>query len=145
MAEVRVVTLNTPYTCRVADVRNIGSVALRASAATTTSYVASDHADVSAYERLSLEFTLTWVDSTSTQWYVEWSSDGTNWFRSTNTATSTGTHTLTVNEQTLVLGASTKWIHGAFDVADRYVRVAVKKTGGVGADALAVTLVGLTL
>lgn len=145
MAEVRVVTLNTPYTCRTADVRNIGSVALRASAATTTSYVASDHAEVSAYERLSLEFALTWADSTSTEWYVEWSSDASNWYRSTNSAASTGTNTVTLNSQTLVLGASSKWVHGPFDVADRYIRVLVKKTGGVGADALGVTLVGLTL
>lgn len=145
MAEVRVLTLNTPYTCREISVRNVGSVALRASAATTTSYVASDHAEVSAYKSLSLEFVLTWVDSTSTEWYVEWSSDATNWYRSTNTATSTGTNTLTLNNQTIALGASSKWVHGPFDVADRYVRVSVKKTGGVGADALGVILVGLTL
>lgn len=115
---------------------------LRAATATTTSYVASDHVYCGIGQKLSLEFALVWVDSTSTEWYLEWSSDGTNWYRELNLSPSSGTSTAYANNQTIANSASAKWIHSQ-DVVDAFVRVGVKKTGGVGADTLAVTAVVL--
>ena len=111
---------------------------LRAALATTSSYVATSHMRTLDGEWVSLDFALVWVDSTSTQWYVEWSQDGTTWYRSLNYSASAGTITATANNATIVLGASTNWNDGPIRVQDNYMRVQVKKTGGVGADTLAV-------
>lgn len=107
----------------------------RATTATTTSYVASSHIDCSQGNRVTLYFTLTWVDSTSHTYYVEWSHDATTWFRSINVATSAGTNTLTMNENLATLGASTNFAD-SFDRLAPYMRVQIKKTGGVGADTM---------
>jgi len=107
----------------------------RANAATTTSYVASSHIDCSQGNRIVLYFTMTWVDSTSHTYYVEWSHDGTTFFRSINVATAAGVNTLTMNENLVTLGASTNWAD-SFERQAPYMRVQIKKTGGVGADAV---------
>ena len=117
---------------------------LRAALATTTSYVATSHMRTFDAEWVSLDFELVWVDSTSTQWYVEWSRDGTTWYRSLNASASAGTTTCVENANTLVSTATLNWNDGPIRVQGAYMRVSVKRTGGVGADTLAVfaTLVG---
>jgi len=111
---------------------------LRAAAAHTTSYVATSHFRCADAEWFSLDFALVWVDSTSTEWYVEWSQDGTTFYRDTAVAVSGGVGTLAVSSNTIALGATTNWNDGPYRVRDAYARVQVKKTGGVGADTLAV-------
>lgn len=111
---------------------------LRASAAMTTSYVAGSHFKCQPGRAFALEFALTWADSTSVEWYVEWSSDGSTWYRSCNFAASTGTITATLNNATIANSASANWIDGPITVIDRYARVSVKKTGGSGGDAVAI-------
>lgn len=118
----------------------LGTSAIRAAAATTTSYVASNYVATGQAKRITLEFTLVWVDSTSTEWYIEWSHDGSTWFRSVDYAVGGGTNTGTVNVNTLASSASLKWVD-SFEPEGIYMRVNVKKTGGVGADTLAVTAV----
>lgn len=106
---------------------------LRADAATTTSYVASSHVKTVAGVKIAVLIKVTWVDSTSTEWYVEWSHDGTTWYRSINVAPSAGTNTVTVNNQTHASGASVN-LCDSFEPEGAYMRVNIKKTGGVGAD-----------
>lgn len=112
---------------------------IRAAAATTTSYVASSHVDLIDVRKVNLLFAVGWVDSTSCEYYVEWSDDASNWYRSINVATAAGVNTVTANNQTIAVTASVKWAD-SFEKQARYMRVAVKKTGGVGADTLAVFL-----
>jgi hypothetical protein len=91
--------------------------------------------------KVNLLLTLTWVDSTSLEYYVEWSHDASNWFRSINVSTSSGVNTITANNQTFAASASAKLVD-SFDKQARYMRVNVKKTGGVGADSLEVIAEG---
>lgn len=145
MSEATVTKFTTSPTERpLGAMRLIGQATLRASAATTTGYVQSNYAYCGTASKVSLLFSLTWVDSTSTEYYVAWSDDGTNWYRSINVATTAGTNTVTMNNQAVALGASTKWVD-TFDVQAPYVSVFVKKSGGAGADALAVSADFLSL
>ena len=109
----------------------------RANLALTTSYVATSHIDCSQANKVNVYFTLTWVDSTSTEYYVEWSYDGTTWFRSLNISPSGATNTVLDNTQTRAASASAKWVD-TFPRQGSYMRLFVKKSGGVGADALLV-------
>ena len=132
-------------TATVGAHNRIGQTAvLRASAATTTSYVATNHIRCADGVSIVFNFDLTWVDSTSQQWYVEWSDDGTTWRRETSTSNVAGVWTHVVKSQSMTLGASTSWTDGQELNAPRtalgaYCRLQVKKTGGGGADALAVS------
>jgi len=109
----------------------------RANLALTTSYVATSHIDCSQANKVNVYFTLTWVDSTSTEYYVEWSHDGATWFRSLNISPSGATNTVLDNTQTRAASASANWVD-TFPRQAPYMRLYVKKTGGVGADALKV-------
>lgn len=109
----------------------------RATLATTNSYVVTSHIDCSQGNKINVYFTLTWVDSTSTSYYVEWSHDASTWFRSVNVSPAAGTNTVTMNENVVTLGASTNWVD-TFERQAPYMRLYVKKTGGVGADTLKV-------
>lgn len=129
---------------RDADQARNQEFTLRASAALTTSYVASDYTIVQPGRTVTLEFVLTWADSTSVEWYVEWSSDASTWYRSCNFSASAGTITATLNNATIANSASANWVDGPITVLDRYMRIRAKKTGGVGADALAVRAVVLS-
>lgn len=122
----------------LAPIWSIGTA--RADAALTTSYVASSHVNVERFDSIAALLDLTWVDCTSIEWYVEWSFDESNWFRSVNVDASAGVNTITANSQTYAASASVKLCDGGIPVEAPFVRVAVKKTGGVGADSLAVTI-----
>ena len=117
---------------------------IRADLATTTSYVASSHVATTGFRRVAVLIKVTWVDSTSTEWYVEWSMDGTTWYRSINVSPSAGTNTITVNSQTHVSAASVN-LTDSFDVEAPFMRVNIKKTGGVGADTAEIIAVALAL
>lgn len=123
---------------RPVDNRLLLTAPLRAVLASTTSYVASNHLYVGQGEKVTFQFALVWADSTSTEWYIEWSPDATTWYRSLNLSAAAGVNTATLNNQSLASGASATWEDSVY-VQDVYVRVAVKKTGGVGADTLGVT------
>jgi len=123
--------------------RRIGHVILREAAALTTSYVASDHTRVTMARRVSLLFTSAWASATSIEYYVEWSWDGTTFFRSVNIATSGATNTLTENLNTLAVGAAKKWID-SFEVQAPYIRVYAKRTGGAAGDTLAIDVLSVT-
>ena len=131
-------------TTRGIDTRWVEVATLRALAALTTSYVASDHIGVTKHERLTFLIFHNWTDATSIEWYYEWSNDASTWWRDTNSATSTSTNTITANNQTLAVSADANIAH-TVDVKGRYVRVSIKKTGGVGADAASVAVMGLSL
>lgn len=148
MAAAEVALVGVDSIARNQNNRSAASYAIRENLALTTSYVQgganTNYFKCLGYDQITLEFTLTWVDSTSVEWYVEWSSDGTNWFRSLNYSASAGVITGVANNATIANSASAKWAD-SFPVQDVYCRVSFKKTGGVGADALAVTAVGLTV
>lgn len=133
----------TPFTLdgteRFPSVKIVRTHVLRASAALTTSYVQSNYAKIANARRVVLRFTHTWADSTSVEYYVVWSWDGTTWFRSVNWATSGGVNTGTLNNQTIAPGASANWTD-QFDTEGAYISVYAKKTGGTGADALAISV-----
>ena len=107
--------------------REVTKAVLKAATALTTSYVATDHVICASANIVTLELTYTHGSAPSIQWYLEWSSDGTNWFRDTNVATSTGTNTVTENISTFATSASTK-ITQQFTVKDYYLRANYKST-----------------
>ena len=79
---------------------------------------------------------------------TEFSPDATNWFQDTNEAISAGTSTLSVREYTHVgaNAAARNFVLLIDDVADPYMRLAVKETGVVtnfGTCSLEVTLSGI--
>lgn len=118
------------------------SATMRTAAATTSSYVASNHVNVAGASYLALLFKLTRTDTTSAQWYVEWSHDATTWYRSVNVSASGGTNTLTENSATISYSASLNWCD-SFPVEAPYCRVSVKTTGGATADVLEVLATAL--
>ena len=137
-------------TSGIAATRNPGNrhanrFILREALLPTGSYVASDHAEVLEAEKLSLLITLAGhATLTSLTYYVEWSYDGTTWFRSINVAASGATNTLTQNENTIAITGDVKFCD-TFDVQAPYVRVSIKAGGTIDAgatvaiDALALT------
>lgn len=108
---------------------------LRANAALTTSYVASDHCKVPSARKIGILLKLTYVAATSVEWYVEWSHDATTWYRSINVSPSSGTNTIYANSQTYTLGAASVNLCDLVEPQAAYLRVYIKKTGGAGADA----------
>lgn len=127
-----------PSLIRSADkVVALGTATMRAALATTTSYVVTSHVSCATARLINLKFTLVWADSTSTEWYIEWSHDATTWWRSVNYSTSGAVNTAIYNYNTYASGASAKWMDPV-EPQDIYMRLYVKKTGGVGGDTLAV-------
>lgn len=135
MALASETTAGTVDIQRKIDRKRDGFVTLRAVLATTSSYVATSHIDCSQASKINVYFTMTWVDSTSHTYYVEWSKDGTTFFRSINNASSGATNTITMNENVATLAASTNWVD-TFERQAPYMRLQIKKTGGVGADTM---------
>lgn len=129
---------------RSADQRLGALATLRASAALTTSYVASNHLRCNQGEKLNVRFVFDWDDATSVEWYYEWSSDATTWCREQNRAESAGTTTHTDQVNTKATSADTNWSDTIYAV-DIYVRVGIKRTGGSGTNAMivGVTMLGL--
>lgn len=132
--------VNSP---RNPGVRQANSTTLRPAAAPTASYVASSHANVVMGRLLTLLFDIVQDSMTAVAYYVEWSHDGTNWFRSTNVAAAAGTNTLTENENVLAVSANIK-IADTMQVQAPFVRVQVKATGVIGNETVAVDAITLT-
>lgn len=123
--------------------RRIGHHTLRAAAAPTGSYVDTDYARVQVGRILTLLFTATWASVTSYDYYVEWSFDGTNWFRSINSSASGATNTITANSNRFAISAAAKWAD-TMQVQAPYVRVALKANGVIGSETIAVECLHLT-
>ena len=117
--------------------------ALRAAAALTTSYVASSHVDCRWTKTICLLFTSIWASATSVEYYVEWSDDGTTWYRSLSASTSSGVVTMTENSATIAVSASLNFAD-AFPVQAQYMRVWAKRTGGASGDTLAIDVTLMT-
>ncbi len=124
----------------------VSGPAIFAVADPTTSYVTTNYvrAVTSSRSKMTVQFTLTWASSTSIEYYYEWSPDGTNWFRTLNLSAAAGVNTATLNNQTIVLGASAKWEDSMY-VQDIFFRVNVKRTGGSASDTLAVSVTQLDI
>lgn len=142
MAEA--VFLGTGPQSRPVGAKNCGTATLRASASLTTSYVASDYAKVSHFERVDVRLLFDWDDATSVEWYYEWSADGTTFYPEQNIATSAGTSTFTAQVNTRAVAADVNWADALY-VTDNYLRVQIKRTGGAGTNAMTVALTGLGL
>ena len=125
--------------------RHANRFALREAALPTGSYVASDHAEVLEGEKVTLLITLSGhVSLTSVTYYVEWSFDGTTWFRSVNVAASGATNTLTSNENVKAISGDDSWAD-TFEVQAPYVRVSVKAGGTINAaERVAIDAIALT-
>ena len=120
--------------------KKVGLVyALRADAALTSSYVATSHLKSISGEWINLDFLFTWAAATSVEWYVEWSADGTTWYRDTSYSVSAGVATLLASSNTIAVTASVNWNDGPIRCRDNYMRVQAKKTTGAGADSLAIS------
>jgi len=123
---------------RALGVRVIGTATLRANADTTTSYVDSSELDCSVATTVNVQFALTHNDGTSYEWTYWWSPDDSTWFQQTNAATTAGATTITVQTNALTIGATGTWCV-SLPVQSRYFKVALKRTGGTGANKVAVT------
>lgn len=133
----------SPVPDRHVNNRVVQTGAILVATALTTSYVASNHVLCGAAERISLAFTYVHGTATSVEYYVEWSSDGSTWFRSINAATSGATNTLTQNANTISVSGSIKW-EDTFNSQDMYVRISYKSTGAAdGTLACTAVLLGL--
>lgn len=113
---------------------------IRSKEALTTSYVAAKTVDCDRLRAVSILLSLTWVDSTSCEWDLAWSPDGLDWYSPVNYSPSAGATTTVPANMTQAVTASVKWNDGPIAVQDRYLRVRAKKTGGSGADALAISV-----
>lgn len=117
--------------------RGVSTATLRAATATTASYVATSHTEVGGSDKVTLLFDYVHDDATSIEYYVEWSNDGTNWYRSISTSTSGGTVTVSLNNATLAVSGSVEFAD-TFDAQAKFMAVRVKHTGGSGTNTLAV-------
>jgi hypothetical protein len=130
-------------TTAAGGLRSTFAAVVRADAALTTSYVASDHMDVTGADACTVLIAYTYASATSIEWYVEWSHDGTTWFRSINVSPAAGVNTITANSQTYATSATINLSDGNIPVEAAYVRVQIKRTGGAAGDTAAVTVEGL--
>lgn len=107
----------------------------------TTSYAAagtSSHVKCAGADTIGLLFTHVHGTSTSFEWYVEWSYDGTTFFRTCNKSVSGAAVTNTLSEDTLTVSSSIlKWVD-TFPPQAPYFRVNVKRTGGSSTDTIAI-------
>lgn len=131
---------------RTVNERIAASYTIRENLALTTSYVAgganTNYFKALGYDRITLLFKLTWVDSTSVQWIVEWSDDAVTWYQSTNELNAAGV--TAVRSGTVTNAASANWCESV-PVEGVYCRVSSKKTGGTGGDSLQIIALGITL
>ena len=143
MALVGITPVNPLYTTKSPTGIIIGSAVLRAALATTTSYVVTSYVSTAQAHRINVQFTMVWAASTSTEWIVEWSPDGTTFYQSVNYSVTGGVNTALLASNTFAAGASATWLD-SYEIQDAFMRLSVKKTGGAGADTLAVacTLLG---
>lgn len=110
MAEAAVTSISVlPSRPSLDTTRWIGTTPFLAATTLTTSYVATDYVRCGSSQYVTLEFTYVHASAASVEYYVEWSDDGTTFFRSINVATSTGTNTLTMNNQTVATSGNLKW------------------------------------
>lgn len=127
---------------RSVKVGAFASAALLAAVDPTTSYAAagtSSHANCAGARAITLLFTRVHNSATSIEWYVEWSQDGTTFFRTVNKSVLGGAVTNTLSEDTIAVSATILRWTDTFAPQAPYFRVVVKRTGGAASDTVAVT------
>jgi len=128
---------------RPLQVRNAHTHTLLAQSDPTTTYAATDHMLCGWAEKITVQFNFVKTDGTSFEWYYEWSSDATTWYRSINLSASAGVNTVTANNQTFV--AATAALEDCMYVQDLYFRVKIQRTGGAVTNTVKVTATLLAL
>ena len=116
---------------------------LRAVAALTASYVASSHVSVVGFRRVTLLLAYVFSSATSIEWYVEFSHDGTTWYRVVNKSASAGTVTNVAANDTMTVTESLNFCD-TFETQGAYMRVSVKRTNGAAGDTLGIIAQGMT-
>ena len=144
MADATITGFSAGSTTRPVDKRLILLSTIFADADPTTSYVASDTLYCAQAALANLELVITRSTSTSFEWYLEWSNDGTTWFRELNISPSSGTNTVYANSYTLGVSSSVNVLLSNAVLAP-YLRVNVKRTGGSSSDKVTIkaALLGL--
>jgi len=107
----------------------------------TTSYAAagtSSHFKTAGADSITLLFTRAHSSATSIEWYVEWSLDGTTFFRTVTKTVSGGTVTNAFSEDTITAGATILRWTDSFPAQAPYCRVVCKRTGGAAGDTVAI-------
>lgn len=113
--------------------------AVRAAAEPTTSYVAGTVIDdCENFNQLDVLVQYTKASSTSAEIKVEFSVDGSVYFREANATASSGTTTLVLNEYTF--GASGNY-RIEIPISCRYVKISAKVTGTEAASSITVDAV----
>jgi hypothetical protein len=114
---------------------------LRESAVLTTSYVATDYADVSQFTKIAPVFFITSGGLTSIEYMIAFSSDAINWAYENSESVAAGiitdyehyyTKTLTGNGSSKLL-----------DVLNMFIKFYVKGTGTVAGSLLKLELIGV--
>ena len=118
---------------------------VRAAAVLTDTYVAGTVLDAThEYNQLILLVSFTKASSTSMEWKVEFSPDGTNYYQESAEAISAGTATNRELEHTIVSAnqsAAAQLYRFAIPITDRYIKVSVKATGTVTSTSVAVSAI----
>ena len=106
---------------------------VRAAAVLTTSYVAGTVLDAThEYNQLIILMSFTKASTTSLEWKVEFSPDGTNYYQESAEAISAGTATNRELEHTIVSAnqsAAAQLYRFAIPITDRYIKISSKCTG----------------
>lgn len=121
-----------------------GDAIYRAGAAVTTSYVAGNVIDAWKYDQLIIFLSNTKASLTSTEFIVEFSPDGTNWYQESAESISGGTATDRELAHTIVAAnqsASAQGYRFAIPITDRYIRISVKGTGTVAASSVSLDVI----
>lgn len=137
-----------------ATVTNIGSryaadpqprkcwATLRAAAILTTSYVDTDHIDLSNFVAAGLFFDITQGSLTSLEYRVWQSLDGVTWFQEANETIAASVVTDTAHYYTIALSADVKY-YKIVGLMGKFVKIDVKGTGTLTGSSLAVYATGV--
>lgn len=114
---------------------------LRSPTILTTSYVATDVAQIRGFASLGLYLEIVQGSLTSFQYTVQWSHDNTTWYDEVTETVAAGVVTDTTMYYTLTLGGDVN-MYKPLPITAQYLRVAVKGTGTVTASSCAVYVYG---
>jgi hypothetical protein len=92
--------------------------------------VTSSTFSVDGYNQLSLAFSLTRVAATAVTAYVEFSFNGTVWYRQQASSIAAGTETLTDHTMSKAVAGSVLWWHNFGGVIGDRARIVVGSTAG---------------
>lgn len=115
---------------------------VREDAILTTGFVATNHWDMANYSYGALYFKITQGSLTELQWYVEYSIDGTTWYRQLAEQVSLTDIENAEPPNSLPLSGDANRVKVVPNLG-RYMRLQVKGVGTVTASSLQVDIVGL--